>query len=362
MKNICMLLPDAPPSFFAGMRPHEENATSVGTAKQCFVVSPDLDGRRLDLVLSCLTKKTRSQVKLLIDEARVWVDGALVKAGYQVKAGERLEILPFPPVPTTVEPQDIPLEVLFEDEHLVAINKPPGMVVHPAPGQWERTVVNALLFHWGWSEQTRTFRPGIVHRLDKDTSGVLLIAKNLQTLERLSQAFQGRRIHKTYLAIVLGCPRLTTGTIALSIGRHPVDRKKMSVRHRGGREAVSHYQVIAEAKGLSLLRLCPETGRTHQLRVHLAAIGHPIVGDKTYGRKPENLKHLCPLAQSFARQALHAEQIEFLHPISETPLHIRAPYPQDLLGLLEMVLDECPTKKIEDFLLTEKKRSTIIRT
>ena len=328
-----MLFPIVSHSFSARILPHEENAAVLEAHKQIFVVSVDFDGQRLDLVLSQLTKKTRSQIKILIDDGRVWVNTALAKAGHLVKAGERLEIFPLPPTPSTVAPQDIPLEVLFEDEHLVAINKPPGMVVHPAPGQWEGTVVNALLFRWGWQEQTHPFRPGIVHRLDKDTSGVLLIAKNVQALERLSRAFKERQVHKTYLAVVVGRLRLTSGTIALSIGRHPVDRKKMSVRQHGGREAVSRYQVMAETKGLSLLCLSPETGRTHQLRVHMAAIGHPIVGDKTYGRKLDTLSHV-PLAQAFARQALHAEQIEFLHPVSGAPLCIRAPYPQDLLGLL----------------------------
>ena len=328
-----MLFPIVSHSFSARILPHEENVAVLEAHKQIFVVSLDLDGQRLDLVLSQLTKKTRSQIKILIDDGRVWVNTALAKAGHLVKTGERLEIFPLPAAPSTVAPQDIPLDVLFEDEHLVAINKPPGMVVHPAPGQWEGTVVNALLFRWGWQEQTPSFRPGIVHRLDKDTSGVLLIAKNAQTLERLSRAFKERQVHKTYFAVVVGRLRLTSGTIALSIGRHPVDRKKMSVRQHGGREAVSRYQVMAETKGLSLLCLSPETGRTHQLRVHMAAIGHPIVGDKTYGRKPDTLSHV-PLAQAFARQALHAERIEFLHPVSGAPLCIRAPYPQDLLGLL----------------------------
>lgn len=330
-----------------------EDSTSISDIhKQRFVVPLNLDGQRLDLVLARLTEKTRSQIKLLVDEQRVWVEGEVVKAGHLVKEGELLEVLPLPPVPSTVEPQDIPLDVLFEDQYLIAINKPPGMVVHPAPGQWDGTVVNALLFRGGWTQGDATLRPGIVHRLDKDTSGVLLIAKNLRILEQLSCAFKERRVHKTYLAVVVGRPRASSGIIELSIGRHPVNRKKMAVRRYGGRDSVSRYQLIAETTGLSLLRLFPETGRTHQLRVHLATIGHPIVGDHTYGGDIGNVRNVSPIARTFARQALHAEQIEFLHPVSGAPLCIGAPYPQDFLRLLEIFHKDSSTKKIDRFLLT----------
>lgn len=343
------------------MSSYQTLAPIGGSHKQRFIVPLGLDGQRLDLVLSRLTKETRSQIKILVDERRVWVAGAVAKAGRLVKEGELLEVLPLPPTPAVVEPQDIPLDILFEDEYLIAINKPPGMVVHPAPGQWEGTVVNALLFRWGLVEQRATLRPGIVHRLDKDTSGVLLIAKDPKTLEQLSRAFKERRVRKIYLAVVVGRLRAPSGAIDLSIGRHPVHRKKMAVRRHGGREALSRYQLIAEATGLSLLRVFPETGRTHQLRVHLAAIGHPIVGDQTYGGNLSNVPNAVPVARTFARQALHAEQIEFLHPVSAKPLCIRAPYPQDFLRLLEIFHKGSSMKNIESFLLTGKKGSTIIR-
>lgn len=313
--------------------PREAKITSEAP-QQRFVVPVGLDGQRLDLVLSQLTKATRSQIKIMIEEQRVWVNGDLAKASRIVRENEVLEMLSLSPPPAMAKPQNIPLDILFEDEYLLAINKPPGMVVHPAPGQWDGTVVNALLFRWGWSEQMTTLRPGIVHRLDKDTSGVLLIAKDFRTLDLLSLAFKERKVHKTYLAVVAGRPRSPSGIIELSIGRHPIDRKKMAVRHYGGRAAVSRYQLIKEAEGLSLLHLFPETGRTHQLRVHLAAIGHPIIGDKTYGRDKGNVRKDFSLAQTFPRQALHAEQIEFLHPMSGEPICIRAPYPHDLLRLL----------------------------
>lgn len=339
-----------------------EPVDGSGVCKERCIAPLDVDGQRLDLALSRLTATTRSQIKILIDERRVWVNGEPAKAGRVIKVGEILEFLPLPPLPAVVEPQDIPLDVLFEDEHLVAINKPPGMVVHPAPGQWNGTVVNALLFRWGWAGQTDSLRPGVVHRLDKDTSGVLLIAKDLLTLERLSQAFKERQVHKTYLAVAVGHLRSTSGTINLSIGRHSVDRKKMAVRRVGGREAITRYQVIGEAQGLSLLRLFPETGRTHQLRVHLAAIGHPLVGDKTYGKQNGDMSSLPSFAQAFARQALHAQQIDLLHPIVGIPLCICAPCPPDFLRLLAIFHGPSLKKEITLFQLTRKKRSITIKT
>jgi 23S rRNA pseudouridine1911/1915/1917 synthase len=315
-----------------------EHSPSAANARQHFVVPPELDGLRLDIVLAQLLVTSRSQIKTLIDEQRVWVDGRVKKAGYLVRTGEELGLLPLPAEPITVTPQEIPLDILYEDEYIAAINKPTGMVVHPAPGQWEGTVVNALLYRWGWGDQQEksiAYRPGIVHRLDKDTSGVLVIAKTQLTLERLSHAFKERRVHKRYLAVVHGCLRTKSGTIELPIGRHPLDRKKMAVRTQGGRAAVSRYQVRAETQAVSLLHLFPETGRTHQLRVHLAAIGHPIVGDHVYGGGVQR-KSTEPLVRAFPRQALHAEQLEFLHPFTGRPLRIRAPYPADLLSLLEI--------------------------
>jgi 23S rRNA pseudouridine1911/1915/1917 synthase len=303
---------------------------------QRFVVTPDQAGQRLDRLLASLTSATRSHIKRLIDEERARVGGESKKAGYVVRAHEEIEVLPMPEEPTTAIPQEIPLEVLYEDEYLAAINKPPGMVVHPAPGQWQGTVVNALLFRWGRGKLADTFRPGIVHRLDKDTSGVLLVAKDERTLERLAYQFKERQVHKTYVAVVVGHFSTRTGEITLPIGRHPVDRKKMSVQARRSRAAVSRYQVVAEADGVSLVRLFPETGRTHQLRVHLAAIGHPIVGDQVYG--PRNVPRSCASAAvTFPRQALHAEAIQFCHPVSGERLTIRAPYPADFSWLLHVL-------------------------
>jgi 23S rRNA pseudouridine1911/1915/1917 synthase len=300
---------------------------------QRFVVSPAQAGQRLDRFLASLTSATRSHIKVLIDQERVRVAGKPQKAGHVLRPQEEIEVLPLPALPSTATPQEIPLEILYEDEFFAAINKPAGMVVHPAPGQWNGTVVNALLFRWGQTDTANSLRPGIVHRLDKDTSGVLLVAKDERTLERLTHQFKERQVHKTYIAAVVGRFSTAAGEITWPIGRHPEDRKKMSIHARKGRPALSRYRVVAERGGVTLVRLFPETGRTHQLRVHLAALGHPIVGDRIYG-SPGALRMHAPLIRTFPRQALHAESLQFSHPATGAALTITAPYPADFAQLL----------------------------
>ena len=289
--------------------------------------------QRLDLVVADLAGISRSQAKLLIQRQHVLVDGTPRKASYPVRSGETLEVSPRLSQPTTATPEDIPLDILYEDDCLAAINKPPGMVVHPAPGQWHGTVVNALLSYGGWNGGEASLRPGIVHRLDKDTSGVLLVAKNRTTLEVLAEQFQLRQIRKTYRAVVVGCLPQSEGEISFPIGRHPQDRKKMSIHARKSRPAVSRYEVLESGRNVSLVQLFPQTGRTHQLRVHLAVLNHPIIGDSLYGsRRIEKI--LPPQIRHFPRQALHAEAIEFIHPESREVMTIQAPYPDDFAGLL----------------------------
>lgn len=292
-------------------------------------------GQRLDRVLADLLSMTRSHVKMLIEHDCVRIGGVVPKAGYLLRTGDQIEVLPFAEPPAAAVAQDIPLEVLYEDEFLAAINKPAGMVVHPAPGQWSGTVVNALLARWGWDTEPGVFRPGIVHRLDKDTSGVLIIAKDVKTQDVLARQFKERQVRKTYMAVVWGHPSPKVGKIVLPIGRHPVDRKKMAVQERSGRAAVSYYRVVGETAELALVRLGLETGRTHQLRVHLAAIGHPIVGDPVYGARSVARNVTLPV-RLFSRQALHASTIELMHPVSQTLLSIRAPYPEDFTQLLAL--------------------------
>jgi len=322
------------------------SSVSPFSTMQQFVISSQWNGQRLDRALADLLSTTRSHVKMLIEHDCVRVGGVVPKAGYVVHAGDRVEVLPFDEPPAAAVAQDIPLDVLYEDEFLAAINKPAGMVVHPAPGQWSGTVVNALLARWGWDAEPGAFRPGIVHRLDKDTSGVLLIAKGIKTQDALARQFKERKVQKTYMAVVWGHPAPRIGKISLPIGRHPVDRKKMAVRVHSGRVAVSHYRVVGETAELALVQLGLETGRTHQLRVHLAAIGHPIVGDPVYGVRSFS-RNIPPAARYLSRQALHASTIKFTHPVCHTPLIIRAPYPEDFARLL-MLFAEGKTRVEHD--------------
>ena len=286
--------------------------------------------RRLDHYLAALGKwGSRSHVQKLIASGAVRLDGRIPKAGAPLHSGQTIEVSTVSPgVPAGVEPEAITLDVLYEDEQLLVINKPPGLVVHPAPGHWRGTLVSALLYHWhGPRPGLDPCRPGIVHRLDKDTSGVLIIAKDPATLTALGNQFRKREVEKQYLAFVWGRVRSQRGTITEPIGRHPVHRTRMAVR-RSGRQAETAYAVVARFDEVTLLRLFPRTGRTHQIRVHLASIGHPIVGDAVYGR-PRNRKGEVRIA----RQALHAEQIAFRHPGTGERVCFTAPMPADLLAL-----------------------------
>jgi 23S rRNA pseudouridine1911/1915/1917 synthase len=298
---------------------------------------------RLDRFLATLPELgTRSRAKGLLDEGRVSVDGLTRKAGHAVRSGERVVITVPPPQPAGVEPEALPLVVLYEDEQLLAIDKPPDMVVHPAPGVRSGTVVNAVLHRLGaLAGVGEPERPGIVHRLDRDTSGVLLVARTAQALEGLARQFRDRTIAKRYVAVVHGRVGGAAGVIDRPIGRHPRERQRMSVRARGGRGAVTRFEVVERFAGATLLRLAPETGRTHQIRVHLAALGHPIVGDRVYGGRGRAVAGTPAAAAAvlagFARQALHAESIAFTHPSSGGLVRVTASLPDDMRELLEVL-------------------------
>ena len=286
--------------------------------------------QRLDRYLAALGNwGSRSQVQRLIEEGHVRLDGQPAKAAAVLRRGQTIAVEPAPPAHTAgVEAEEIPLDVLYEDEWLLVINKPPGLVVHPAPGHWAGTLVSALLHHWhGPRPGLDPMRPGIVHRLDKDTSGVLVIAKDAATLADLGTQFRNREVEKQYVAFVWGRLRRLIGTISEPIGRNPTHRKRMAVRQRG-REAITSFEVCEHLEGVTMLRLFPKTGRTHQLRVHLAAIGHPIVGDALYGR--DRTRPAGPLIQ---RQALHAERLTFRHPHSGLSMSFVAPLAADLVAL-----------------------------
>lgn len=299
------------------------------------VVSAQYSGLRQDRYLTAvLSDTTRSQLHRWIADGAVRVNGVVRKPAYAVRAGDVVEVLPPTPRPLDVIPEAVPLDILYEDPHLIVINKRAGMVVHPGAGRSRGTLVNALLAHCqdlqGIGDRTR---PGIVHRLDKGTSGVMVVAKSARAHEQLVRQFQARTVEKIYSAAVVGkIP--AEGTIAAAVGRHPHDRKKMSTHARRGRAAVTHWRV-AEYFGAAAawveVRLA--TGRTHQIRVHFAAKGHPLIGDAVYGGV-RGLRRLPSAWQAaladFGRPALHAWRLQFTHPVTGERAQFEAPIPPDL--------------------------------
>jgi 23S rRNA pseudouridine1911/1915/1917 synthase len=289
-----------------------------------FKIDSAASRERLDVFLSTQqTEISRSRLKKLIIEGQVTVNGLVRPVGYKVREGDQITVQVPIPVPLDAVAEPIPLDIIFEDEYLLALNKPTGIVVHPAPGHYTGTLVNALLYHCkDLSGIGGVERPGIVHRLDKDTSGLVLVAKTELAHKNLASQFKKREIHKEYLAIVKGNVKKDTGLVNVSIGRHKIHRKKMDTRALNGREASTEYQVVYRCKDWSYLKLWPKTGRTHQIRVHLASIHHPVIGDLLYGRKSPNLK--------IPRQALHAHRLELKHPVLDSGLSFNAPLPPDM--------------------------------
>ena len=287
------------------------------------IVVPNEGARvRLDQFLAReLPKFSRSRIQTLIRNHDITLNGSPTLPRQIVRAGDLIDLNEPPPEKIDNLPEAIPLDVLYEDEELIVINKPPGLVVHPGAGQREHTLVNALLYHFpklsgiGGKE-----RPGIVHRIDKETSGCLVVAKTDQAHRRLSAQFAERKVEKVYLALVGGKLRRSAGTIDEQIGRHPVHRKRMSVTSRHGRPAKTDYQVLSSSSDVSLVACTLHSGRTHQIRVHLHHLGHPVLGDKVYGGK---------FAKSFPRQMLHAWKLGFEHPRTGEWKRFEAPPPSD---------------------------------
>ncbi|MGD9873944.1 MAG: RluA family pseudouridine synthase [Kiritimatiellia bacterium] len=293
-------------------------------------VNPADAGARLDAWLAKAQPGcSRSRWQQLIREGHVKVNGAPCKSRHSVAGGEEVEFEIPAAEPVAVAAEEIPLNILYEDRDIIVINKPAGLVVHPAPGNYSGTLVNALLHHCRDLEGIGgELRPGIVHRLDKDTSGVMVAAKNERAMQFLVDAFKNREVQKEYLALVSGQMDRKSGTISTMIGRSRGDRKKMSTRPAsGGREAISHYTVQQQFKDAALLRVKLETGRTHQIRVHMAHIGHPIIGDRQYGRAGSLF--------DAPRQMLHAETLTLTHPASGEKMIFTAPLPEDMRSLLE---------------------------
>ncbi|MBS4169129.1 RluA family pseudouridine synthase [Parachlamydia sp. AcF125] len=286
---------------------------------------------RLDKVLAARYKNngSRTYFQMLIEKGLVLLNGEPVKKRFKPNLGDEVELFfaAAPEIPLI--PQPIPLHILYEDDYLLIVDKPAGMVVHPAPGNWTGTFVNALLYHCGYSlggASLDSLRPGIVHRLDKETSGVLVAAKTLPVQQKLMELFANRQVYKEYWAICLGNP----GNCELkgSIGRHPVHRKQMTVRE-DGKEALTLCETLEVRNDICLVRLVLSTGRTHQIRVHLKHAGHPILGDSIYGNKQVNLKYRAE------RQMLHARKIAFSHPITHQKIVTEAPLPPDMEQFLK---------------------------
>ncbi len=307
-----------------------------------FVVN-DLDtGKRLDsIVASYKSCCSRSLAASLIRKGIIRVGQSQKKPGYRVCAGETVTGFIPSPKPVSFKPEPIPLDILFEDEHIVVVNKQAGIVVHPAPGNYSGTLVNGLLFHCADLEGIGgELRPGIVHRLDKDTSGTLVVAKNHPAHLNLSAQFKSRTVIKKYLAVVFGEMKNTSGSINLPIGRHLSDRKKMSIHSHKTRTAETKWKIIEQYKGVTLLELNLKTGRTHQIRVHCSAINHPVVGDPVYCSKKkinELSKHpeILPFVKPISRQMLHAWRLDFIHPASNNPVSFESPLPEDMKNLID---------------------------
>lgn len=295
---------------------------------------------RLDrYLLSSMPDRSRSQIQFLIRKGLVRVNGLEVKTGYQLKPDDIIAVQAPRPPSDQPHAENIPLNVLYEDADLAVLEKPAGMVCHIGAGVRSGTLVNALLFRMGSLDTGDPIRPGIVHRLDKLTSGVMVVAKNSRAHRALARQFKSREVKKEYLALVHERPAPPVGTIDLPLGRDPQNRKKISVRARKARSAITHYEILKEYDRLSLLQVRIETGRTHQIRVHLAQKGHPVVGDTLYGgNRMRNLpRQLQSAADSLGRVFLHAHRLEFHHPRTGEALSFASPLPPELQDFLDLL-------------------------
>ena len=301
-------------------------------------------GERVDSFLARMSASddeplSRSAAAKLCDEGRVTVSGKNVKKNYLLRDGETVVVVRPEPLPDEVVPEDIPLDVIYEDADIIVINKPKGMVVHPAPGNMTGTLVSALLYHCGSSLSGigGVQRPGIVHRIDKDTSGLLVVAKNDVAHRSLSEQIALHTAYRRYIALCVGSPKEDVGRVDAPIGRHPVDRKKMAIV-AGGREAVTHFTVKERFHGISLIECKLETGRTHQIRVHMSSIGHPVLGDTVYGGDKCRAAKLH--SKYISGQALHAYRLELDHPRTGQRMSFEAPLPENMAHLIEIFRQE----------------------
>ncbi|SDZ83601.1 ribosomal large subunit pseudouridine synthase D [Desulfuromusa kysingii] len=309
---------------------------------QQLLFSEDRPAERLDTFLSeCFPNISRSQLKKLIDNGQITLNGSPTKSSNKLRGGESIQVVFSEPEPVTACPENIPLHILYEDQDVIVINKPAGMVVHPAAGHFNGTLVNALLYHCqDLAGIGGELRPGIVHRIDKDTSGVIIATKNDLSHHHLAAQFKDHSINRRYLALVHGFPVQPSGTIDHPIGRHPTQRKKMSGKSKNGKRAVTHWKTIKQYNNskLTLIELKLETGRTHQIRVHFSEINCPLVGDPLYGNKSRTTAikdgHLRQLISQLPGQALHAQKLGFIHPRSEKYMEFSSEMPETLSNII----------------------------
>ncbi len=292
-------------------------------------VTDEFAGQRIDKVLSELSDFTRSHIQKILECGEVTANGKVISKGFKLSAGDEIRFIPPEPIETEAKPENIPLDIVYEDSDLLVVNKPRGMVVHPAAGNYNGTLVNALLYHCSGSLSgiNGVIRPGIVHRIDKDTSGLLIVAKNDFAHEKLAAQIKEHSFTRQYRAVVHGKFKETGGIVNAPIGRNPKDRKKMCVTEKNSRSAVTHYEVIAQTDKFSYLKVTLETGRTHQIRVHMSHIGHPVAGDPVYG--PKNG------VTSLNGQCLHAGLIGFEHPRDGRYIELEADLPEYFKNFLK---------------------------
>ncbi|MEI3228345.1 MAG: RluA family pseudouridine synthase [Lachnospiraceae bacterium] len=295
------------------------------------VTETGINGIRLDKYLSDRLPDaiTRSFLQKLIKEEQVTVDGRLQKANYKLKPEQTIQITIPPAEETAILPEDIPLDILYEDKDLLVVNKPKDMVVHPSAGHYTGTLVNAIMFHCKGSLSgiNGEIRPGIVHRIDKDTTGSLIICKNDESHLKIAEQIKEHSVKRIYRGIVSGTLKESEGTVEGNIGRHPIDRKKMALVTKGGKPAITHYRVLEQFKNAAYMEFRLETGRTHQIRVHMASIGHPLLGDTVYGNAKNPYK--------LNGQTLHAMTIGFIHPTTGEYLEVSAPIPEYFNALIK---------------------------
>lgn len=299
--------------------------------KLCFEITEEQEDERIDRFLAQLQSLSRSYIQKMMKEEAVKVNGVPVKGSYRIKTDDLVEFMLPEAVEPDIAPEDIPLDILYEDRDVIVVNKPKGMVVHPAAGHYSGTLVNALLYHCGaeLSGINGVLRPGIVHRIDRDTTGSVIACKNDAAHGSIAAQLKEHSVNRKYHAICHGVLKADEGTIDRPVGRHPVDRKKMAVNEKNGKQAVTHYRVLKRFKEYTYVECALETGRTHQIRVHMASIGHPLLGDDVYSARK------CPF--HLQGQTLHAKILGFRHPASGEYIETDAPLPEYFSHLLEIL-------------------------